>query len=89
MCLSYAVKTLCQWSNKTYTARSSGDFDYSYPIAWTSIIYVGIGNFSSINYDLSLRVIGYNDSLTLFGADYGYYKEYNGNPLVDFLFIGY
>ena len=52
------------------------------------MIYVGVGNFSGINYDLSLRITGYNSNLNLFGADYGYYGEFSGSPYVDFLFIG-
>lgn len=38
--------------------------------------------------DLSLRITGYNSNLNLFGADWGYYAEFSGNPYVDILFIG-
>ena len=67
---------------------SSGLNKYPYPIAWTTVIYVGVGNFSGTNTDLSLRITGYNSNLNLFGADYGYYGEFSGSPYVDFLFIG-
>ena len=52
------------------------------------MIYVGVGNFSDTNYDLSLRIIGYNSNFNLFGADWGYYGTFSGSPYVDFLFIG-